>query len=53
MAAFGQKTVVRSYKLRIKDKFKRIETDTDNVVALLQSCVSSVNIYFYFLILLK
>ncbi|XP_055932384.1 tudor domain-containing protein 6-like isoform X2 [Argiope bruennichi] len=41
MPAFQQRTVIIGYKLRIKNKFKSVVEETENVVGLLRSCVSS------------
>ncbi|GFW87193.1 uncharacterized protein TNCV_5125471 [Trichonephila clavipes] len=43
MPAFQHKTVVLSYKLRIKNKLKSIAEETENVKTLLQSSVSAFN----------
>ncbi|CAL1262944.1 unnamed protein product [Larinioides sclopetarius] len=41
MPSFQQKTVVKGYKLRIKNKLKSVVEETENVITLLRSCVSS------------
>ncbi|GFU33063.1 uncharacterized protein NPIL_512161 [Nephila pilipes] len=43
MPAFQHKTIVISCKLRIKNKFKSISEETENVITLLQSSVSALN----------
>ncbi|GIY56985.1 uncharacterized protein CEXT_142111 [Caerostris extrusa] len=44
MPSFERKTVVTGYKLRIKNKFRSVVEETDSVVTLLQSCVSTFNV---------
>lgn len=45
MSIFKQKNVIRSYKLRLREKLKTVTEETENATAFLNNCVAEVNNY--------